>query len=68
MDIEKTISTPVSETEKSGRLASILADMLRSALAWEKEHGSPQDSVLETTVHAKLPGIVGGEEKHDHDE
>ena len=25
------------------RLTAILADMLRSALAWEEEHGRPQD-------------------------
>jgi hypothetical protein len=28
------------------RLAEILADMVRSALAWEKEHGAPPNNTI----------------------
>ncbi len=46
MVIEGTILTQAGEKEpgertKGSPLASILADMLRSALAWEEEHGNP---------------------------
>ncbi len=68
MDIKRTISTPVSETEKGGRLASILADMLRSVLVWEQEHGSAQALAPKRSGDTSLPGIVGGAENHDHDD
>lgn len=68
MDVERTISPPASETEKGGRLAVILADMLRSALAWEQEHGRPEYPTTERSGGTELPMIVGGAEDHDRDD
>jgi hypothetical protein len=55
------------------RLESLLVDMLRSALAWEQEHGQPAQSMTinELTDLAKpdklqTPGIKKAGEKHVH--
>jgi hypothetical protein len=55
------------------RLESLLVDMLRSALAWEQEHGQPSQSMtingltgLAKPDKLQTPGIKKAGEKHDH--
>lgn len=55
------------------RLAVILADMLRSALAWEQEHGQPSQSMTKNGLTGlakpytlQSPDIITAGEKHDH--
>jgi hypothetical protein len=57
------------------RLVEILADMLRSAINWEKEHGAPQNnakiaSVDPLTKIVIISKVVGHEsvDKGDDDE
>ncbi len=58
---------------KGGSLDSILADMLRTALAWEEEHGnlSDNESISPMTSSdgaqpALPPIIIKGGDKNDH--
>ena len=64
MVLERTISDQASETGKGGRLATILANMLRSALAWEKEHGSRQCMAPKRSGNTSVPEVVQG--GYDH--
>jgi hypothetical protein len=55
------------------RLALILADMLRSALAWEQEHGQPFPGMTNNGLTSiskpytlQPPGIITAGEKDDH--
>lgn len=55
------------------RLALILADMLRSALAWEQEHGQSSQSMtnngltsLSKPYTLQPLGIITAGEEHDH--
>ena len=77
---EKGDPARVDEKAKSGQLNGspldvILADMLRSALAWEEEHGisSEDDGVSPKTWSngtepTLLPIIIMEGDKHDHED
>jgi hypothetical protein len=74
-DLARVDEKPKSGPLNGSPLEGILADMLRSALAWEEEHGSSSESdgispktCSNGTEPTLLPIIIRGGDKHDHDD